>query len=101
MKIQIRARGIKLTARQRTQLEHQLAFALARFGERIGRVIVRLADAREPPGFSCRLEIVLTPQLVSVEHSDLTVALAVDHAAGRALRSVRRAIEKESWAVPR
>ena len=40
-KIQIRARNVKLTNTERADVERRLRFAQARFGERIGRVIVR------------------------------------------------------------
>jgi len=40
MKIQIRARDIKVTKALRAHVELQLGFALSRFGEHIGQVAV-------------------------------------------------------------
>jgi ribosome-associated translation inhibitor RaiA len=95
MKIQIRPRGMTLTKRQHVRLQRDLDIALARFGERIDRVIVAISDA-EVTGFKvCAIEVRIKPQIVKVEHSDTDVFLAVDHAARRAARSVSRAIDAE------
>lgn len=100
MKIQIRHRGLKLTKTQRAKLEGRLGFVLARFGQRIDRVIVRLSDA-DPGYVCCQLEVRVDAELVSVEHSDINIFLALQHASTRAARSVGRAIEKQSWSVDR
>jgi ribosome-associated translation inhibitor RaiA len=95
MKIQIRPRGMTLTKSQYVRLEHGLDIALARFGERIDRVMVAISDA-EGTGFKvCAIEVRIKPQIVKVEHADTDVFLAVEHAARRAARSVSRAIEAE------
>jgi ribosomal subunit interface protein len=97
MTIQIRARGLKLTRAQRTRLESRLAFVFARFGRRIGRVIVRLSDAEDPPGYRrCELGVDFDAETVRAEQSDIDVFLALEHAAMRAARSVSRAIEMQS-----
>ena len=97
MTIQIRARGLKLTKAQRTRLERRLSLAFARFGRRIDRVIVRLSDAEDPPGYRrCQLEVSFDAETVRAEHSDLDIFLALEHAAARAARSVSRAIEVQS-----
>jgi ribosome-associated translation inhibitor RaiA len=93
MKIQIRPRGVPLTKMQRVRLERDLDLVLARFGERIDRVIVEISD-REGAGLkSCEIEVRLKPQIVKVEHADTDVFLAMEHAANRVARSVSRAIE--------
>ena len=98
MKIVIRPVGIKLTKVQRETLETRLDFVLARFRERIGRVTMRLSDAEGVPGYKrCQLEVAVAKELVSAEHSDINVTLALEHAATRAARSVSRAIEKAAW----
>ena len=95
MKIQIRPRGMTLTKTQSVRLERDLDMALGRYGERIDRVIVELSDG-ELEGFKrCEIEVRLKPQIVKVEHADTDVALAIEHAAKRVGRSVRRAIETE------
>jgi ribosome-associated translation inhibitor RaiA len=100
MRIQVRARAMKLSKAQRARLAARLTFALARFGESIDRVIVRLSDVAEPAGFKrCQLDVSARTGLVTVEHSDADVFLALEHAARRAARSVGRSIEKASWPV--
>ena len=102
MKIQIRPKGLKLTKIQRLNLENRLGFVLARFRQRLGLVTVRLSEAAGVPGYKrCELEIAVNAEVVTVEHSDINIFLALEHAAARAARSVSRAIEKESWTVDR
>jgi len=99
MKIQIRARGLRLTQAQRAEAERRVIAALARFGEEISRVLLLLSDAGAPgKGKHCRLEIGLRPKSVKVEHSDDDLLVAVEFAARRAARSVARALDRErSW----
>src|SRR5438105_5253725 len=95
MKIQIRPRGMTLTKTQNVRLTRELDMALARFGERIERVIVNVSDAEVVGLKSCEIEVRFKPQIVKVEHSDTDVFLAVEHALTRAARSVSRAIDAE------
>ena len=100
MKIQIRRLGRTLTKPQRARLETQLELVLMRFGQRIGRVSVRLSDAASLPGYvRCELEVRVDTELVTVEHSDINLFVALEHASTRAARSVGRAIEKQSWSA--
>ena len=93
MRIQIRPRGMTLTKTQCVRLEHDLDIVLARFGERIDRVIVAISDSQE--GKVCEIEVRLKPQIVKVEVADTDVFAAMEHAAQRVARSVSRAIELE------
>jgi ribosome-associated translation inhibitor RaiA len=95
MKIQIRPRGITLTKTQCVRLERDLDLVLARFGERIDRVIVELSDGAGGTLKRCEIEVRLKPHIVTVEDSDTDVFLAAEHAAKRVARSVSRAIETE------
>lgn len=82
-----------LTKTQHVRLQRDVDLLLARFGERIDRVIVGLSDA-DVAGFKrCEIEVRIKPQLVKVEHSDTDVFAAVEHAAKRTARAVSRAIE--------
>lgn len=96
MKIQIRPRGITLTKAQYARLARELDLVLARFGERIDRVIVDVSDAAVAGLTSCEIEVRFKPQIVKVEDSDTDVFLAVAHALTRAARSVSRAIETDA-----
>ena len=93
MKIQIRRRGVTMTRTQCIRLENDLAILLARFGERIDRVIVVLSEAEEAGFKCCEIEVRFKPQLVKSTHSDPDVSVAVECAAKRAARSVSRAFE--------
>jgi hypothetical protein len=95
MKIHIRPHEMALTKTQFVCLERDLYLELARFGERIDRVIVDLSDDEIAGLKSCGIEVRFKPQLVKVEHSDTDVFLAVEHAIKRAARSVSRAIEAD------
>jgi ribosome-associated translation inhibitor RaiA len=95
MKIQIRPRGTTLTKSQHARMERDLDLALARFGERIDRVIVDIKDADVRGLKSCEIEVRFKRQVVKAEHSDTDVFLAAEHAVKRAARSVSRAIEAE------
>jgi ribosomal subunit interface protein len=93
LKIQIRAGELRLTDVLRARVERRLGLALGRFGERIGRVIVRFS---EPDGHQrCEIEVSLRPHVVRVEVTDADALAAVDHAIDRAAGSVGRALDRE------
>ena len=95
-KIQIRHRHVDITDVLRIHVERRLGLALARFADRIGRVIVRFsqADGDANAGHKrCRIEVGLHPQRVDVEDTDIDLFAAVNHATDRAARSVARAVE--------
>src|SRR5258708_25307421 len=97
MKIQIRGRNIALTKVGRTRVERRLGFALARFGERIDRVLLRFSDSNGDRGDvdkRCQIDVGLRPRSVRVEHTDADLFIALDRAADRASRSVARALER-------
>ena len=95
MKIELRPRSMTLSRTQCVRLEHDLNLLLVRFGERIDRVIVGLSEGEAGELTRCAIEVRLKPQILKAEHSDTDVFLAMDHAAQRVARSVRRAIELE------
>ena len=72
MNIQIQGRKIRLTATLRTHAERRLGFALARFGERIGRVVLRFSEGdgdRSTVDKCCRIDVGLRPKSVRVDSS--------------------------------
>ena len=98
MRILIRGQKVKLTNVMRTRVERRLGFALGRFGERIGRVLLRFSDANDDRGDlnkRCQIDVGLRPRSVRVEHRDADLFVALDRAADRASRSVARALERE------
>src|SRR5579864_5935228 len=97
MNIQIQGRKVKLTGTQRTRAERRLAFALARFGERIGRVVLRFSNGNGLGNVEkcCRIDVGLRPKIVRVEYTGASLLVALDRAADRASRSVARALDRE------
>ena len=98
MKIRIRSRNVEMTSALRTHVERRVGLALARFGERIDRVIVRFSDAEGYGGASarrCQVDVGLSPRRVRAEDTDVDSFAAVDHATDRVSRSVARALELE------
>jgi ribosome-associated translation inhibitor RaiA len=95
MKIVIRPRGMTLTRAQYVRLEHDLDIVLARFSERIDRVVVAISDGNAAGLTCCEIEVRLKPQIVRADHADTDVFLGMEHAARRVARSVSRAIEAE------
>ena len=97
MKIQIPKCDVDVTAVLRDHVERRVGLALARFADRIGRVIVRLsyADGDASGGHTrCRIEVGLRPRRLDVEDTDVDRFAAVNHATDRAVRSVARALEQ-------
>lgn len=99
MKIQIRERNRQLTEAERTNVEGRLAFTLARFSDRIAKVVVRLSDAgiggAGELGRRCQIDVDIRPQTLHVEDKDANLFAAFDRAAGRLARAVARALEHE------
>ena len=98
MKIQIRCRNIAITEALRARVERRLGFALSRFGERIGRVVLQFSETNDQHGYvdkRCEIEVGMRPRSVRVEHTDADLFVALDRAADRASRSVARALERE------
>ena len=106
MKIQIAKRNVDVNEALRAHVARRLAFALGRFGDRIGRVIVRFSDINGHRGGvdkRCQIDVDLLPvRAVRAEDTDADLFAAVDRAADRAARSIARAIEREhEIAAPR
>jgi len=98
MKIHIRGRNVELTDVLRAHVERRLGFALGRFGQRIGRVLLRFSDMNGEGGYvdkRCQIDVGMRPRSVRVEHTDVDLFVALDRAADRASRSVGRALERE------
>jgi len=99
IKVQIRKTTVEISEVLRTHVERRLGFALARFADRIGRVIVRFSHAdgeRKGSHKCCEIQVGLQPVRVQVEDIDQDLFAAVDHATDRASRSVARALEREA-----
>ena len=97
MKVQIRERGGSVPERLRVHIDRRLGFALSRFGQRITRVTVHFSDGKGARSAEtlCRIEVTLASRKVHVEDTNDDAFAAVDHAAGRASRSVARLLAGE------
>jgi putative sigma-54 modulation protein len=97
MKIHIRERNVTLTPGLRTHVEQRLGVALGRFGEVIGRVLVRFSGATGDGAKHqrCEIKVGLRPRNVHVEDTDPDLLLAIDRATDRVSRLVGRTLERE------
>jgi ribosome-associated translation inhibitor RaiA len=97
--VEIRTRGFSLTPGLRTFAERRVEFALDRYGERIARVRVTVADVNGPKGGedkSCRVEVRLRGgRAVRTAAADADAYAAMGAAVHRAGRAVARALERE------
>lgn len=97
MNIEIRAKGMAVTDGMRAHVERRLAFALDRFGERVERVTVRVADVNGPrggPDKACSLDAALRAGgSVHIDERDLDAYAAIDRAAHRLGHTVARRLE--------
>ena len=97
MNIEIRTHNLEVSDFVRSHVERRLGFALARFGNRTDRVLVRLSDVNGPHrgGIDkrCQIEVGVRPAAnVRVEDTDADWMTSVDRAADRASRAVARLI---------
>ncbi len=98
MKIHIQKRNVEVTKILRAHVESRLGIALGRFGERIGRVMVRFSDTngrRNGLDKRCQIDVGLRLRSVRVEDMDVDLFVAVNNATDRVSRSVARALERE------
>jgi len=104
VRVLVRQHKIELTEDVRTRADQSLRFALGRFSPRIERVILRLTDLNGPRGGvdeRCRIEVRLRPSGgLLVEDGDSSPSAAINRAADRAARAVRRRLDRERALVP-
>jgi ribosomal subunit interface protein len=93
MNISIQCRGFSLTEALDNHVQQRLGFALARAGNRLRRVDVRLSDINGPRGGvdkRCLIEARLSGKTIVVEEVQADLYAAIDRAAGRIGRTVLR-----------
>lgn len=99
MKLDIRRQSIEIDHNVRGHIERRLHFALGRFGTRIHRVAVYLADLNGPKGGvdkGCRI-VARLPHSgeVIVEDRDANLTELIDRASDRLARSIQRTLERK------
>lgn len=95
----IAGQGVEVNGPMRGRVERRLRFALARFGHRVGRVAVQLADVTGPRGGAdkrCRIVADMpgtrsAPVVVEEDGDDWNAV--IDRAAEQVGRTVRRRLE--------
>jgi putative sigma-54 modulation protein len=87
MQLELRVRNTDLADALQRYIEQRLSFELGRYGDRVGRVVVKVSGLNGSRGGtkkSCRISAELRPfGRVAVQETDLDLYTAVDRAAGR------------------
>jgi len=98
MWLNISGQGLTVDAAVIEHVERRLGFALGRFGDRIGRATVHLADVNGPRGGEdkrCWVVVdILGRGRVVVEDTDCDVQVAIDRMADRVGQAVRRKLDR-------
>jgi len=94
MKIDMQARHFSLTKALRNHIKRRLGFALCAGTDQIQRIKVHLSDTNGPKGAAdkrCKIQLVVPriPDIV-VEDTEANLYAAIDRAANRAGRTLRR-----------
>jgi putative sigma-54 modulation protein len=97
MQLELRIRDTARRDVLRAHVERRLRFALSRFGNRVGRVVVRIGRLNGDQGTnarSCHIEVGLAPfGTVSVKERGTDLFAAIDRAAGRIERLIAHCVE--------
>ncbi|MEQ9459598.1 MAG: HPF/RaiA family ribosome-associated protein [Phycisphaeraceae bacterium] len=105
MNVHVHALNIDHSETLKNHVQSRISTALERFGKRVRKVIVRLSDLNGPRGghdMYCQMQVdVMGCGLLIVEQTDTDVYHAVDQAADRIKRNVKRAINKKRDASAR
>lgn len=104
MRLHIHGQGLTFGGAERERVERRFGFALGRFGDSVGRVTVHLVDVNGPRGGAdkrCRAVVeVAGHRPVVVEDADARLEVAIDRAADRVGRAVRRQLDLARAWVP-
>ncbi len=98
MKILIHRRNVEVTERLRAHVERRLGHALGRFGDRIGRVLVRFSDHEAPLldlGKRCEIDVGMRMHSIRVKAWDADLFEAANWATDSAARAVARKLHGE------
>jgi ribosome-associated translation inhibitor RaiA len=100
MRLHLRSQNLPISQELRGSVERRLRFVLGRFGSRISRVTVHLAELIGPDGVTgkrCRILVhLLNSGRFSVEDTDSDLAAVVNRAMDRVSQSVRRELERQN-----
>jgi len=103
MQIKLRSHGVDLAAVLQRHVERRLRLVLGASAASIREATVHLADVNRPRGGidqRCSLRVALSPSgTVRAEATDVDLLQALERAAGRARRSIRRETERRQDAA--
>ena len=98
MKIDMQAKHFTLTRALRDHVQRRLGFALSTGSHHLQRVLVRLSDSNGPRGGTekrCSIQLILPHQAnIVVEGTESSLYAAIDRAAHRAGRTLRRRLTR-------
>jgi len=98
MKLELRSKGVRMTAQLRSFIEKRLQFATSRFGPRVHRVRVLLLDINGPRGgedIQCHIQASLgRAGEVKIKETRCDPYSAVARAVGRAGQQVSRRLSR-------
>lgn len=104
MQLEVKIRNADLASRLRHYADRRLRFALSRFGDRVGHVMVAISrhnDSEAGAATSCRITAELRPfGEVDARESHPDLYLAIDRAAGRVGRLLALRFEQGRGAIP-
>ena len=104
MQVELRIRDTARRDGLRAHVERRLRFALSRFSNRVGRVLVRIGKVNEDSGInaqSCHIEARLASfGTVAVKDEGTDLFAAIDRAAGRIERLIARCVEPPATRKP-
>jgi ribosomal subunit interface protein len=98
MQIEMQSRDLPLTPPIQAYITRRLSFALSAQWSRIQRVMVRLSDINGPRGgkdMRCQIRVKLNNSAeLMIEDTQAEIKVAIDRAASRLSRSVRRKVAR-------
>jgi ribosomal subunit interface protein len=99
MRLQFRRRNLEVSPELRGSVERRLRFVLGRFGKRIGRVTIHLAECNSTQGSMgkrCRIVVrLLRSGEVTIDDRDEDLDAVVNRAMDRVGPAVRRELERQ------
>jgi putative sigma-54 modulation protein len=96
MKLELRARGVRLSEKLKIHIESQVRSAMGRFGDRVLRVRVSLKDLNGPKGgedIRCEIQADLAHRgAIMIKETSINPFLAVALASNRASHALSRQV---------
>jgi ribosome-associated translation inhibitor RaiA len=98
MKLTLRGDKSLVAQARRAKAELRLGLMLGRFGDEVEGVTLHLSKTDGVDGHPvkrCRIAVAMRPKRVRVESTDEDLAVALERAADKAVRSIARILDRE------